>query len=162
MPVRKKSGNLSYAPRTFPFFFFVSLYWTNSPIFSTSLVTIHFHFFSALAHPLRIGPNVLTISSSCHHGRKQLDNCTVHLFSVNLVTYAAQWNFCFQHSTITFFYPLRPWITSIRICSCNLVPNMDLSMSLYAVTILWTSFYVVYHFSLAYSIAGKHHGKYGL
>ena len=75
----------------------------------------------------------------------------VQLLSMNLATCLAKQNFSFRYSTITSFTPLCYRITSLR--TCNDIPSMDLSLTLYVVTSHYYSF-VVAHVSLAYKIAG--------
>ena len=80
-------------------------YFPGSLLHSTLLATMSFHFLLDLALFLHIGPNRLAIPSSRYHGGLPRGGflslefhstpVQVHLLSVNLATYPAQWNFCF-------------------------------------------------------------------
>ena len=123
-------------------------------IFSMSLATVHLHFVLDFAHLLHISLNHLTILSShrrgglqCGHFRSlgyHLVTLCVHLLAMNLATGPARWNFYPRYSTITSFTPLTSRITSLRMCLFNGTPNMDIFISLCAISSFYSSFLVAY------------------
>ena len=62
---------------------------------------------------------------------------------------------CFRYSVITSFIPLLFRNTSLHMCSVHDISSMNLSKTLCVATSLYSSFFVIVHFLLAYYIAGK-------
>ena len=134
-------------------------------MFSTSQTTTHFHFVFDLTILQRAGTN-LSIFPFSHRLtglpraslRSLRYNSTtewVNQFSVNFVACLAQRNFCFLQSRSS---PSNR-ITSLRMCSYNDTPCLNLSLEFCVITSLYSSFLVVYHVLLAYTIAKECYWK---
>ena len=100
---------------------------------------------SELSFLLTVVPNHLTLlSSHCHEGLPVghfwsigYPLIWVHLLSANLTMYMTWRNFCFWYSTIMSLTVLNSWSTSLWMCSCNNIPNVDFSIDFYAVAKRW-------------------------
>ncbi|KHN78308.1 hypothetical protein Tcan_00271 [Toxocara canis] len=79
----------------------------------------------------------------------------VHLSSFVRATWPAQRSFCFRYSAITSRTPVLRRISSHRMCWRSDIPNIHLSIALCAVVSRLSSFFVVAHISLAYSMTGR-------
>ena len=128
-------------------------------MFFTLLATLYFHFVHVFVL-LHVSSNRL-ITSSFDRRRGLSSRCFLSfiyqsttsrppIWSVNFETCSIQKNFYFRYTTITFFTPFRSRITSLRICSRNHIPSKDLSIELFVITGLCSSFFMVAHVPLVY------------